>query len=132
MAADTRLDRPTSEPGPAPRDWRQDVVGVNGVVVLLGGWLVISPFVLDYETGDASWSVILLGVAATMVAVWQTIGRVSTPAPAWTLMAIGVCLFASGFWLADSMQASWNAWGAGALMFFLGSAAAAATVRRGA
>jgi hypothetical protein len=44
-------------------------------------------------------------------------------------MAIGVWMFASGFWLAESSQAFWNARGAGALMFFLGSVSLAATQR---
>lgn len=127
------LDQRTSEPGGAiVRDWRQDVVGVSGIVVLLGVWLIISPFVLDYQADDASWNVILCGAVAVVVALWQTIRRVGTPAPAWTLIAIGVWLFASGFFLADSAQASWNAIGAGALLVFLGSVSAAATGRRGA
>jgi hypothetical protein len=42
-------------------------------------------------------------------------------------MVIGTWLFATGFWLEASSQASWNAWGAGALMLFLGCVGVAAT-----
>jgi SPW repeat len=103
------------------------VVGVDGVVVLLGVWLVASPFVLDYQTGDASWNPIACGAAAAVVALGQTFGPVRTSRPGLILMAIGTWLFASGFWLEASSQASWNAWGAGALMLFLGCVGVAAT-----
>lgn len=132
MPANPRLDRPTAQPGVTPRDWRQDVVGVSGIAVLLGAWLIVSPFVLDYRAGDASWHTILCGILVAALAVWQTIRRVTSPAPGWTLIAIGVWMFVSGFWLPDSLQASWNAWGPGALLVFLGSVSVAATGRRGA
>lgn len=115
----------------ASRDWRQDAVGVSGVVALLGVWLVVSPLVLAYGTGDATWNPVASGVAAIVLAFGQTIRQVRSATPGLLLIAIGTWLFASGFWLADSSQASWNAWGAGALMFFLGSVSAAATSRTG-
>ena len=90
------LDRSPQAAPPVPRDWRQDVVGVSGIVIILGAWLVISPLVLGYRTDDATWNPIICG----------------------------------GFWLADSSEASWNARGAGALMFFLGLVSVAATQPR--
>lgn len=116
---------------PAPRDWRRDVVGVGGVVALLGIWLAVSPLVLGYGSSDASWNPVVCGVAATGVAAGQVISRARAAMPGLLLMAIGTWLFASGLWLADSSQASWNAWGAGAALFFLGSVSTAATQRAG-
>jgi SPW repeat len=113
------------------RDWRQDVVGVDAIVVVLGLWLIASPFVLGYATDDATWNPVISGTVAIMLAVGQTTRRVRSMTPGWILMVIGVWLFASGFWLGDSSQASWNALGAGTLMFFLGSVSAAATQRGG-
>lgn len=114
---------------PIPRDWREDVVGVDGIVVLLGAWLLASPVVLGYSTGDAAWNPVVCGAVAIVLALGQTIRRVRSSMPGWILMAIGVWLFVGGFWLADSPQASWNARGAGALMFFLGSVSVSATLR---
>lgn len=117
------------QPQSAARDWRQDVAGVDAIVVVLGLWLIASPFALGYGTDDATWSPAVSGAVAIMLAVGQTIRRARSATPGWILMVIGVWLFASGFWLADSSQASWNALGAGTLMFFLGSVSVAATQR---
>jgi SPW repeat len=114
---------------PAPRDWRQDLVGASGIVVLLGLWLIFSPLLLGYGSDDADWNPVACGVVATVVALVGAIRRARAAIPGWLLMAIGVWLFASGFWLAESSQASWNARGAGALMFFLGSVSVAAAQR---
>lgn len=114
---------------PVPRDWRQDVVGADGIVALLGMWLVASPFVLGYGSGDATWNPIVCGAAAAVLAIGQTTRRVRSIVPGLILMGIGAWLFVSGFWLADSSQASWNAWGAGTLLFFLSTVGAAATTR---
>lgn len=114
---------------PTSRDWRQDVVGVSGIVALLGLWLVLSPLILDYGAGDATWNPVVCGVAAIVLALSQPIRATRSATPGLLLIAIGAWLFASGFWLADSSQASWNAVGAGTLMFFLGTVSAAATLR---
>ena len=53
--------------------------------------------------------------------------RLPRDAAAWTVMGISVWLFLSGFWLADSGEASWNAFAGAALGFFLAIAAAAAS-----
>lgn len=114
----------------APRDWRKDIAGASAIVALIGAWLIVSPFVLNYGSGDARWSPIACGVLAIVVVAAQSVRRAWSPTPGMILMAIGVWLFASGFWLADSSPASWNAFGAGALMFFLGSVSVTATPRR--
>lgn len=124
-------DRPTRSAAPVPRDWRQDVVSVDGIAVVLGLWLVISPVVLDYGTGDAVWPPIVCGAIAAALMLSQAVRRVRSSTPGLVLMALGVFLFVSGLWLADSWQASWNGWSAGALMFFLGAVSAAATQRAG-
>lgn len=100
---------------------------MGGIAVLLGAWLIASPFVLDYGTGDAAWSPILCGAAAIALALVQTLGRVRSSTPGWFLMAIGVWLIASSFLLADSSTASWNALGAGVLLFFLASVSVSVT-----
>jgi SPW repeat len=81
---------------PTSRDWRQDVVGVSGIVALLGLWLVLSPLILDYGAGDATWNPVVCGVAAIVLALSQPIRATRSATPGLLLIAIGAWLFASG------------------------------------
>jgi uncharacterized membrane protein len=51
------------------------------------------------------------------------LARLARPAGTQALSAInaviGIWLFISGFWLADSAQASWNVWIVGAIVFIM-------------
>lgn len=107
-------------------DWRRGYFAADGLIGLLGVWLVISPFVLDYGSDDATWNPIVSGALLLAVAVAGGGGLIPRSAASWAVVAIAVWLFASGFWLADSVEASWNAWAAGGLACFLAIAAAAA------
>jgi hypothetical protein len=92
--------------------------------VIAGIWLIISPFVLGYTGGDATWNPIVFGRPPRhprpcahrrcVRAVWLS----------WLNMAIGVWLFSAAFWLADSSQASWNVGILGVVVFVLGAWAA--------
>lgn len=107
-------------------DWRRGYFAADGLIGLLGLWLVISPFALDYGSDDATWNPIVSGAVLIAVALAGGIGLISRSAAAWAVVAVAAWLFASGFWLADSVEASWNAWAAGGLACFLAIAAAAA------
>jgi hypothetical protein len=120
------------EPRPIPAAeerarWRDQYLAADGLLVLLGAWLVVSPLFLDYGDGDATWDPIVSGaliVAASAGLVWR-----SRPAAAFTVAVVAVWLFVSAFWLADSSAATWNAIAGGGLAFFLAIAAAAAATR---
>jgi SPW repeat len=92
--------------------------------VIAGIWLIISPFVLGYTGGDATWNPIVFGAFVGILALARTVGGVRAVWLSWLNMAIGVWLFSAAFWLADSSQASWNVGILGVVVFVLGAWAA--------
>jgi hypothetical protein len=112
---------PLSNEPVATRDphWRDEVIGVAGLNVIAGIWLILSPWILGYTGADATWNPIVFGAIVLVLAL----GRLAKPAGTQALSAInaliGVWLFISGFWLADSAQASWNVWIVGAIVFIM-------------
>ena len=116
--ADVRIDGP------------REYLAAEGLIILLGLWLVISPLVLDYGSGDASWNPLACGVLILAASAAGLAGVVSRSAAAWAVIGISVWLFFSGFWLAESTAASWNAFAAAVLGCFLAIAAAAASTER--
>lgn len=112
---------PADPPPATPNrpDWRDDVVGAAGLNLLAGIWLIVSPWVVNYTDADAWWNPIVSG------AIVATLALVRFAAPARTAVlsvinaVIGVWLFISGFWLADSGQAAWNEWILGVIVFVL-------------
>jgi hypothetical protein len=117
---------------PPPRDLRapgrsDQVLVVAALNVIAGIWLIISPWVIGYDSGDATWNPIVFGALVVVFAL----GRIAMPARTAALSAlnalIGVWLFISGFWLADSTGASWNAWILGVIVFVLACAGLAST-----
>jgi hypothetical protein len=109
-------------------DWRRGFLASNGLLVLLGLWLLASPFVLSYGTGDEKW---LPAVGGTLIAIAGVLALaevVPRLAAAWGAIGVAVCLFVGGLVLADSATASWNAAVGGALVVFLAIAAAAASI----
>lgn len=113
-------------------DGPREYVAAEGLILLLGLWLVISPLVLDYGSGDASWSPIASGILILAASAAGLAGILSRYVAAWAVIGIAVWLFFSGFWLADSPAASWNAFAAAVLGSFLAIAAAAASTERSA
>jgi hypothetical protein len=105
----------------ATRDphWRDEVIGAAGLNVIAGIWLILSPWILGYTGPDATWNPIVFGAIVLVLAL----ARLAKPAGTQALSAIngliGVWLFISGFWLADSAQASWNVWIVGAIVFIM-------------
>jgi len=99
------------DPRPRPyRDWRGMLTAASGLNLLAGVWLIVSPFVLDYESGDASWNAIACGALVALLAWVRTLGAYGAAWMSWIVVVIGTWLFLSGFWLTDSSAASWNSW----------------------
>jgi hypothetical protein len=99
--------------------------GAAALNVLAGIWLIISPFVLGYTGADATWNPIVFGA---IVGVFALARLAAGTRAAWLSllnMAIGVWLFISAFWLANSSQASWNVGILGVVVFVFGAVAAA-------
>jgi SPW repeat len=110
---------------------RGDVVAAAGLNVIAGIWLIISPFVLAYTGADATWNPIVFGAIVVVAALARIAAGAEGAWLSWLNMAIGVWLFISAFWLAESAQASWNVGILGVVVFVLGAWSAATTDRRG-
>jgi len=118
--------------GPSPqfyRDWRTGVTVAGLLNLIAGAWLIASPFVLDYVAGDSRLNPIIAGAIIAFVALVRLV--------AWGAewlsvinVAVGVWLFGSGFWLATSPSATWNAWLLGVAVIVLALLSIDATEER--
>jgi hypothetical protein len=70
---------------------RSDIRGVAGVNVILGLWLIIAPWVLNYVTGAQNWNSVLTGIG---VALFSAI-RYTLPNQIWASWLNGIL----GLWL---------------------------------
>ena len=111
------------------RDWRRSAAGAGWLSLLVGVWLVVSPFVLDYGDDDASWNPVLVGFIVVLLALRRITGFRSA-LPGWLEVGAGVWLAASGFLLAESGDAEVNAWVTGVVVVFLGLSSLAASESR--
>ncbi len=95
--------------------------------VLLGAWLFISPWVLDYtSTGDAAANAWIVGGAIAVLAAIVAVTGVR--AIAWSNIALGVWLFISPWVVGFTglRGASWNAWIVGVLVVIVAAVSASA------
>jgi hypothetical protein len=101
---------PPVDPSPRfYRDWRGHVAAACLLDLGVAAWLIASPFVLAYVAGDSRVNPILCGAAVAGIALV----RMSALRAEWlsaVQLAIGAWLFGSGFWLAQTPAATWNAW----------------------
>ena len=127
----TVIEERHSVPPAEPRaDWRSGYLGAQGLIALLGLWLIASPFVLNYRSDDATWNPIACGVLMIIASAAGLTGVLSRAAAAVAVLGVAAWLFAGAFWLADSAIASWSEAAAGALAAFLAIAGAAALTSR--
>jgi hypothetical protein len=101
---------PAVDPSPRfYRDWRGGVAAAGMLTLLVGAWLIVSPFVLNYTAGDSRLNPMIVGA----VVAFLSLARLGAWRAEWLSainVALGAWLFASGFWLAESPAATWNAW----------------------
>jgi len=86
---------------------------LSWLVVLLGAWEVVAPFILGYsQAAGALWDAILLGIALIILAGWAALSnQVSTvKSLSWINAALGVWLIIAPFILgyANLAGALWN------------------------
>ncbi len=85
---------------------------------------------LNYGAGDALWNPIVFGAIVAVLALVRFAGAFRATVLGWINMAIGVWLFISAFWLAETAAASWNVGITGIVVFIL--AALSTTASEGA
>lgn len=112
---------------PARLRGRAETMTWSGLNVLAGIWLIISPFVLGYSGRDATWNPIVFGAIVGVLALARFAGAFAGRALSGVNMAIGVWLFISAWWLADTTRAAWNVGIMGVVVFALAGLAASAT-----
>jgi hypothetical protein len=80
--------------------------GNSWVNILLGIWVIISPFVLQMHSTKAIWSNVVTGVVVCILALvrWST----HRPGLSWLNLMVGVWLVVSPFVLFLSTAAMWN------------------------
>ncbi len=100
-------------------DWRWQVGATALVNIVLGAWLIASPWVLGFAADASAASTFAAGV---VIAVLALIRLVREYRAAWTgavNAAAGAWLVGSAFWLADSLIAAWNAGLVGLVVAFV-------------
>ncbi len=96
---------------PSPRfhrDWRGNVAAAALLNLLAGAWLIASPFVLGYGV-EARVNAIVCGGLVAVLALLRT-GAWRAEWLSLLNVGLGIWLFGSGFWLAESPAATWNSW----------------------
>ena len=91
------------------RDWRGSLTAASLLNLAVAAWLLASPFILDYSSGDSRLNPVIVGALVGALALLR-LGTWRAEWPSAINIALGAWLFASGFWLAESPAASWNAW----------------------
>ena len=126
-----RLDEPPRRPTPPPGPhWQESVVIASGVNLLLGLWLIVAPFVLDYSGGDPYWNDIVFGGIVAVLALVRVAGAAGASWLSYLNGLIGAWLFISAFWLDDTSQAAWNDVIVGAVIFIFALVSATASDSR--
>jgi SPW repeat-containing protein len=120
-------DRAAVAPGAPATDWRSTVFTASGLTVVVGLWLIVAPFVLNYGLDDPVWNDVLFGGVVALLAIVRVAGAHRAEWLSWTIVLVGAWVFASALWLDDTMTAAVNDVVAGALIAVFGVASAMAT-----
>jgi|GEM_PF-321820 len=122
-------DRPPTgmPPAPTPRDWRNQIVGLSGLNVIAGIWLIIAPWVLGYSGADPRWNDVVFGIIVGILALTRVTGAYREEWLSWINALIGVWLFIAGFTIDHTGAAIWNDIILGIIVFVLAIGSAEAT-----
>lgn len=99
----------------------------DGVTMLAGGWLVVSPLVLGYTAGDVVWNAVAGGAVVALLALGHLLGRLGSGWFGGLGTAAGVWLLMSALWLTASIQAAWSTWFVGVVVLVVAVWGIAAT-----
>jgi hypothetical protein len=119
--------RASAPPPPPPRDWRSEIVGLSGLNIVAGIWLIIAPWVLGYSGRDPRWNDVVFGIIVGILALVRATGAYREEWLSWMNAAIGVWLFIAAFTIDHTARASWNDIILGIIVFLLAIGSAEAT-----
>ena len=80
--------------------------GKSWVNILLGIWMIVSPFVLGFHSSKAIWTNVVTGVVVGILAIIRW--RIHQPGWSWSNLILGIWLVISPFVLFLSGAAMWN------------------------
>jgi hypothetical protein len=106
-------------------------VGLSGLNVIAGIWLIIAPWVLAYSRRDPRWNDVVFGIIVGIFALTRASGAYREEWLSWLNALIGIWLFVAAFTIDHTGQAVWNDIILGIIVFLLaiGSAEATAHLR---
>jgi hypothetical protein len=116
-----------SAPPPSPPDWRSEVLGLSGLNVLAGIWLIIAPWVLGYSGRDPRWNDVVFGIIIGVLALIRVSGAYRAEVLSWINLLIGVWLFVAAFTIDHTARAGWNDIILGIIVFLLAAGSAEAS-----
>jgi hypothetical protein len=108
--------------GPPPNSTAMTAAGIN---LLIGIWLFVSYWILDYSPADPGWNALVFGAAIALLALLRLTGMSLSWIFSVVNIAIGLWLGISAFTIADSDVAMTNFVVCGAAVFVLAIFAAA-------
>lgn len=104
----------------------------SGINLVLGAWLIASPWIFGYSTmGAAAWDSVVVGALIFLIALSRVVSLVG-PAPARVNIVLGLWTIASPwiFGYAAGEPAMWNSVAVGIAVTLLALSSANATVLR--
>jgi hypothetical protein len=81
-------------------------LGSSWVNIVLGIWVIISPFILGFQSPNAVWSNVVAGVLVGILALLRW--SMHQPGWSWLNLILGIWLFISPFVFFLSGAAMWN------------------------
>lgn len=113
---------------PSEMELRREKTVASGANVVAGGWLLVSPLLIEYGTAGIVNAIAAGGVVAVLASI-RTAGGLKTAGLSWINVAIGIWLVASPFALGASTAAHWNFLAVGAVVSMCAFVSATATPR---
>lgn len=93
---------------PPPSGWRGEIVGLSGINVIAGIWLIIAPWVLGYSIADPRRNDVVFGIIVGVFALIRVSGAYRDEWLSWANAVIGVWLIVAAFTIDHTAAASWN------------------------
>jgi hypothetical protein len=95
------------------------IVLPSAMNVVVGVWLVLSPFAMGFAGRELVWNVVPCGAAIAVLALLRVSRMVQTPVPSWANVMLGAWLFAAGFILDARPTVAVNQCICGGVVFLL-------------